>query len=73
MEYADEDIIEALSEAPEGLYHENLVTFAEHGQQWAECTVCGAQWSVVETSDGPGFEEVSHGDEYCRDSRGNQS
>ena len=52
----------------------------EHGQNFATCLDCGAQWSVHDVGDqdydpdsgeeyaGPfDFEEVSHGDEYCLD------
>lgn len=36
-------------------------TIREHGQEWAECRDCGAQWSVI----GSDFELVTEGDGYC--------
>jgi hypothetical protein len=38
----------------------------EHGQWWASCAACGAQWSVVDEKpgiNGLGFEKVTEGDE----------
>lgn len=47
--------------------HEGTAVF-EHGQWWVTCP-CGAQWSVVDTSDGFGFEQVSEGEEDFHDER----
>jgi hypothetical protein len=33
----------------------------EHGQEWAVCNTCGAQWSL----NGADLEQVSDGDGYC--------
>jgi hypothetical protein len=45
--------------------HHHLSCDFEHGQWWSTCLDCGAQWSVVDTSDGLDFEQVTEGDGYC--------
>lgn len=50
----------------QGLGYHKRVTFPrEHGQRWANCAACGAQWSVADTNMGVEFEQVSEGDGYC--------
>lgn len=39
----------------------------EHGRRWAVCRPCGAQWAIVETGAGEGYEEITEGDGYCLD------
>jgi len=39
-----------------------LTAVFEHGHWWVQCA-CGAQWSVVDTSEGFDTEQVSQGDE----------
>ncbi len=60
----------AFNESDEAVHHENNEVFFEHGQHWACCKDCGAQWSVCDSEgydaiDGFTFEQVSHGDETC--------
>jgi hypothetical protein len=48
------------------LEHHHMAVNFEHGQWWATCNDCGAQWSVVD-AEGPGsidgfdFEQVTEG------------
>lgn len=37
----------------------------EHGQRWAVCCPCGAQWSVHPSNLGETYEQVTEGDGYC--------
>ena len=37
----------------------------EHGGRFVQCLRCGAIYSVVETSGGPDFECIEHGDGWC--------
>ena len=39
----------------------NIIT--EHGQEWAVCYVCGAQWGLY----GAHLDQVTDGDGYCDD------
>ncbi len=39
----------------------------EHGQEWAVCNTCGAQWSL----NGADFEQVTEGDGFCEVLRDN--
>jgi hypothetical protein len=41
--------------------HGDCEIIEEHGQEWACCHRCGAQWSL----DGSNYEQVSEGDGYC--------
>jgi hypothetical protein len=45
-------------------YHKDVdYDVYEHGQRWAVCRTCGAQWSYqTRPTD---FEQVSEGDGYC--------
>lgn len=38
---------------------------SEHGSRWLTCIACGAQWAIVDTSNGESLEQVSEGDDYC--------
>ena len=49
-------------------HHKNVdYDLQEHGQRWAVCRPCGAQWSIVETNQGDDYEQVTEGDGYCDD------
>jgi len=52
-----------LAAARQKLGRRNLIAFYEHGQWWVESPKTFAQWSVVETSDGFDFEEVTRGED----------
>lgn len=39
----------------------------EHGQKWAVCRTCGAQWSINQSNLGEQYDEVSEGDGYCEE------
>jgi len=39
----------------------------EHGGRWLVCSACGAQWAIVDTSNGEDLEEVSEGDGHCEE------
>jgi len=73
---AEREVLDAAIKAlaPE---HEHMGVVFEHGQWWALCMVCGATWAAVDTNEGVEFEEVSGGDDFCRDNglrkgKGNQ-
>ena len=44
------------------MYREDVQVDFEHGQRWVTSLPTGAQWSVVETSSGIEFEQVSEGE-----------
>ena len=41
--------------------HGDCNIVSEHGQEWAVCNVCGAQWAL----EGADLEQVTQGDGYC--------
>jgi hypothetical protein len=43
--------------------HGDCTIVYEHGQEWAVCTTCGAQWALH----GSDLEQVTYGDGYCED------
>lgn len=52
--------------------HEKPEPVFEHGQWWITCGPCGAQFSACDASGGPAtdgfdFEQVSNGDDSCRE------
>lgn len=65
---ADNELIAHMHEAARVYDDEGMIDFAqfccgfEHGQWWVTFYPSGRQWSVVETNEGFGFEQVSEGD-----------
>lgn len=58
--------------------HKQIHRHWEHGQGWATCIECGAQWSIVECideqgQDCEGFEIVSDGDGFCEERAASES